>query len=182
MEKIIRSLLNAGANQAMNRSTKMVLRDDAKTYAVAQIAQQSNLLMQVMAVAWKKWIDRIESNWLSGNLYRIRQSIETANLKVQVSALTPPQVGALGRAIVKKHGDKWLLVAGPLKGEDKKRWFYLKRFKDIKPSEWQEMIDWRDDRIDKDTESRDDMEVLDTAARKANSSLYMQDATFEAIF
>jgi hypothetical protein len=85
--------------------------------------------------------------------------------------------------MVRKHGEKWILVPGPIPEQPTKFWYYLKQFQHINPEEWNEMIRARELQVsDRDERSIATMGVLDRDAQRLSPQRYARNVEFLSLF
>lgn len=181
---LIRRMLRIQATNLMNPATKLISCDELDERVNANVKGDPQTLgLAIAEYVENPGVSQRRKELVKHDVQAVRAAIRQTKLEQEMEFLNPVEVAAAAREIFEKHGDRLFPVAtDDERREPRTKWPYLRWFKDCRPSDITAALEERDVGISFEQDARKDLAVLQMAAKKANSSLFVRDATFEEIF
>lgn len=183
--KTIRQLLRLDAGNVRNPATKLISREELEQSVNTRVKSDTQLLsLRIAEVIQEPGVPALLSQLMQNDLHAIRRAIRETKLEQEMAFLSSQQIADRGRVMREKLAFRLV----PVPGEDdvhepRSKWPYFRYFKDVKSeSDLTALIDERDVGISLDQDARDDLRVLQTAAKRTDPKLFTSDASLEQIF
>lgn len=182
--KAIRRQLRIEADNLLNPATKLISCDELDQNVTGFVTDDPQLLgLAIAEYVNNPGVSNRRKELVKHDVQAVRAAIRQTKLEEEMGFLNPLEVGAIARSIFERHGHRLFPVASDEEPrEPRARWPYLRPLKYCRPSDIDAALQERDAGISLDQDARKDLAVLQMAAKKANSSLFLRDATFEEIF
>jgi hypothetical protein len=182
--RAIRRLIRLEAERLMNPATKLIPCKELDNSVTTLFKDDNQLLgLGIAEYVADPGVSNRRKELAKHDIQAVRAAIRAAKLEEEIDFLSPVEIGIRCRDIFGRHGHRLFPVAGEEeRHEPRARWPYLRPLRDCRPSDITAALEERDVGISLDQDARKDLATLQMAAKKANPSLFLSDATMEEIF